>query len=111
MDTTRLEMFKKVLVIDPVDPAMHFGLGMEYMQIEQYEDAESCFRKAIEYKEDYSAAYRELGKSLTELGRSEDAIPVYRKGIPIAQENGDIQTGKEMKVFLSRITGSDEDCS
>ncbi|MEE2709297.1 MAG: tetratricopeptide repeat protein [Gemmatimonadota bacterium] len=104
MDTTKIDMFKKVLEIDPVDPAMHFGLGLEYMTAGMYAEAEPCFRKAIEFKDDYSAAYRELGKALTALGRDQEAVPVYEKGIPIAENNGDIQTGKEMQVFLNRIT-------
>ena len=103
-------MYKKVLKIDPVDPVMHFGLGLEYMKYEQYQEAEPCFRKAIEFKEDYSAAYRELGKALTALEREDEAMPVYEKGIPIAEANGDIQTGKEMTVFLNRITGDEGPC-
>ena len=109
MDTTRLEMFKKVIEMDPNDPAMYYGLGLEYANIEKHAEAAESFRKAIECKEDYSAAYRELGKALTALGRAEEAVPVYEKGIPIAEKNGDIQTGKEMGVFLKRIVG-EESC-
>lgn len=103
MEQTKIDMFKKVLAMEPDDPLMNYGLGVEYAHAERHEEAVEVFRKAIEHKEDYSAAYRELGKSLTALGQTEEAIPVFEKGIPIAEENGDIQTGKEMAVFLKRI--------
>lgn len=103
MDQTRINMFKKVLEMDPGDPAMHFGLGLEYVKADMHAEAVASFRKAIEHKADYSAAYRELGKALTALGRNEEAATVFETGIPIAEKNGDIQTGKEMNVFLKRI--------
>ena len=109
MDQTRMEMFKKVIDMDPNDPLMHYGLGLEYAKADMHAEAAASLKKALEFKDDYSAAYRELGKALTALGQTDEAVPVYEKGIPIAENNGDIQTAKEMRIFLKRITG-DEEC-
>ena len=65
--------------------------------------AEREFREAVRLKPDYSAAYRELGKALVALERPEEAREIYRKGADIACEKGDLQTKKEIEVFLNRL--------
>jgi len=51
----------------------------------------------------YSAAWKALGKSLTELKKNEDALAAYEKGIAAAQQKGDRQAEKEMTVFAKRL--------
>jgi len=49
-----------------------------------------------------------------QAGSTEEAATVYREGIQIAQTNGDLQTAREMRVFLKRLTGEaltpEEEC-
>ena len=52
---------------------------------------------------DYSAAYRELGKVLTALERFAEAKSIYEKGLDVACQKGDLQTKREIEVFLNRI--------
>ena len=51
----------------------------------------------------YTVAYRYLGTALERLERSADAADVWERGIAVAEETGDIQAGKEMRVFLDRL--------
>jgi Tfp pilus assembly protein PilF len=60
-------------------------------------------RRALEFDPDYSAAWKQLGKTLAELGDSAAAIDAYRSGIAAAQQRGDKQAEKEMTVFLRRL--------
>ena len=60
---------------------------------------------AVQHDPGYSAAWKILGKALTEIGDNEAAGAAYQKGIKIAEVKGDIQAAKEMKVFLKRLQG------
>ena len=63
----------------------------------------------IRLKPDYSAAHRGLGRALERAGRREETRAAYRKGLEeAARRTGDLQTKKEIEVFLRRLetTGS-----
>ena len=60
-------------------------------------------RRALEFDADYSAAWKQLGKTLADTGDAPAAIAAYRNGIAAAQRRGDKQAEKEMAVFLRRL--------
>jgi uncharacterized protein HemY len=100
----RIEQFKEVIKTDPNDETLHYGLGIECCKADRYAEAVEAFRTAIRLKPDYSAAYRELGKALTKIGQTEEARKIYEEGIVVAEKKGDLQTKKEMQVFLNRLS-------
>lgn len=102
-EESRVEQFKKVVEIFPDDELAHFGLGQAYYDSGEYDKAVGSFRRVLVLKPDYSAAYRRLGQALEKAGRPAEAEEVYERGIPIAEGKGDLQTVKEMAVFLKRL--------
>jgi hypothetical protein len=40
-----------------------------------------------------------------QAGLTAEAAAIYRQGIQTAQTTGDLQTAREMRVFLKRLTG------
>jgi Flp pilus assembly protein TadD len=88
---------------EPEDPLGHYLLGTEYAALHRYDEAAASFRRAIEYKPDYTAAFRDLGKALREAGRIEEARSAFEAGLAVADQTHDVQTGKEMRVFLARL--------
>ncbi len=60
--------------------------------------------EALRFDPDYSAAWKLLGKTLTDSGDAPAAIDAYRSGIDAAVRRGDKQAEKEMAVFLRRLT-------
>jgi hypothetical protein len=50
----------------------------------------------------YSAAWKLYGKALAAASRFEDAVAAYDRGIAAAEEKGDLQAAKEMRVFRKR---------
>jgi Flp pilus assembly protein TadD len=102
-ELSRLEQFRQIVEMDPEDYFSHFGYANELFEAGQYQEAVEEFRQAIRLKPDYSAAIRDLGKALEKSGAAEQAMQVYRQGIPVAERNGDLQTLKEMQVFLRRL--------
>lgn len=101
-----LENFKKLLESDPDNALLHFSLGNEYFKSEEFEQAEKHLRQAVKLSPEYSAAWKMLGKSLSAAGQHQEAIDVFHDGIKAAEDKGDIQAAKEMKVFLKRAEKS-----
>jgi hypothetical protein len=46
---------------------------------------------------------RGLGRALERAGRRDEALGAYRKGLEVATRTGDLQTKKEIEVFLHRL--------
>lgn len=103
----KIEMFRKVLEIDPVDQVANFGLGSIFLETERYEEALKPLQTVIAENKDYSAAYLLLGKNLEKLSRYQEAIEVYRQGIAAASKKGDLMPLKEMQSRLNQLLHSD----
>jgi Flp pilus assembly protein TadD len=99
----RIAEFEEVRELDPDDPVVRFGLAGAYLEAGRAEDAVVEYREAVRLKPDYSAAYRGLGRSLERAGRLDEARSAYVTGLDVAARNGDLQTKKEIEVFLRRL--------
>ncbi|VAW56330.1 hypothetical protein MNBD_GAMMA07-2658 [hydrothermal vent metagenome] len=82
---------------------LRFGLGQALIKQNDYSQAIEHLLKALKYDPEYSAAYKLLGKAYMKNKQSQLAIEIYKKGIQVADNKGDIQASKEMKVFLKRL--------
>ena len=99
----RIAEFKEVAEIMPDDPVVRFGLAGAYLDAGQADSAVLEYEETIRLKPDYSAAHRGLGRALERAGRTEAARAAYRKGLEVATQTGDLQTKKEIEVFLRRL--------
>ena len=92
------------LIGTPRDGALlRFSIGNEYLKSGEAGKAAEQFREAVTRDPKYSAAWKLLGKTLTELGRDAEALETYKQGIVVAQSRGDKQAAKEMTVFAKRL--------
>ncbi len=82
---------------------LRFGLANEYLKLGQLEQAIGHLRKALTHDPKYSAAWKRLGKALADTGRTDEAVAAYENGVRAAEEKGDVQAAKEMRVFLKRL--------
>lgn len=82
---------------------VRYGLGTEYLKLQQYEHAITHLQKALAFDAKYSAAWKLLGKALAGAGQTAEAIAAYEQGIRTAEAKGDVQAVKEMRVFLKRL--------
>ena len=99
----KIAQFEEVVGLFPEDPVARFGLASAYLEAGQAEDAVREFRETLRLKPDYTAAHRGLGRALERAGRAREAIAAYQAGIGVALQTGDLQTKKEMEVFLTRL--------
>ncbi len=99
----RIAEFKEVAELMPDDPVVRFGLAGAYLDAGEAESAVLEYQETIRLKPDYSAAHRGLGRALERAGRREEARAAYAKGLEVATQTGDLQTKKEIEVFLRRL--------
>lgn len=98
-----IEQFEKLLATGQDNALLRYSLGMAYYNAGDAGKAIEHLARAVEYDPGYSAAWKLYGKTLTDRGDIDRAIEAYHKGIEAAQQKGDIQAGKEMRVFLRRL--------
>jgi uncharacterized protein HemY len=103
METPRAETFRKLLEKSPENPMILCSLGIELFKEGRYPEAREHLARAVENKPDYSVAYRMLGRTHFELRENAEARRVFGRGREVAQENGDLQTVREIDVFLRRL--------
>lgn len=86
------------------DALLRFGLGKACLDDGDTAAAAEHLQKATEHKPDYTAAWKLLGKALLAQGRAQEAGSAWRQGLALAQSQGDHQAGREMDVFLKRLS-------
>ena len=82
---------------------VRYGLGNEYLKLKQLDQAVTHLQKAVELDPTYSAAWKQLGKALAASARTPEAVSAYEAGVRAAEQRGDVQAAKEMRVFLRRL--------
>lgn len=102
--TTAIITSLEKLIGGPRDGALlRYSLGNEWLKAGHPDQAADCFREAVKRDEQYSAAWKLLGKALADNGQTPEALAAYEQGIRIAHDKGDIQAAKEMTVFARRL--------
>ena len=82
---------------------LRYTLGSVCLKEGLLEQAVEHLEAAIGRDAKHSASWKAYAKALAGLSRTDDAITAYEQGISVADERGDVQAAKEMKVFLKRL--------
>ena len=100
----RVELFKQVLELDGNDPVANYGLGDLALEQGRGKAAVFHLEKVIDADQKHHKAYLSLGKALESLNKKEQAKDIYRKGIVIASEKGDLMSATEMQSRLGEVS-------
>jgi len=87
----------------PEDAMLRYTLGELLLQQGERDAGMEALSQAIQLNPKHSVAYRALGRALEEADRLDEAREIYEKGIPVADQNGDIVPMNAMKNRLSRL--------
>ena len=82
---------------------LRFALGNAFIKYNKYAEAVEHLARAVEFDPGYSAAWKLYGKALAATGHHAQAINAYEQGVSAAENKGDIQAAREMRVFLNRL--------
>ncbi len=103
----KLEQLLSLLKDMPNEPFILFALAQECAKKGIVSEALKYYERIVETSPGYTGTYYHLGKLYEELGRKDDALSVYKKGMEITQKKGDHHALSELQSALSLI--SDED--
>lgn len=101
-------VFEQMLELGKDNALLRFTLGSAFLKQERYSEAVEHLQKAVEFTPEYTAAWKLLGKAHMENNELGEAKRVFKKGIEVADEKGDVQAKKEMSVFLKRCEKSSD---
>jgi len=105
MTQDRLEALKAFFAEDPKDPFTRFALAQEYQKRGDHAAALEFFEGLIQDDPEYVGTYYHLGKLYEQLGRRDDAVATYRKGIEVALHRRDTHARAELQDALLRVEG------
>lgn len=98
-----IEQLEKLLLAEPDDVFLNFGLAMQLAQAGRVEDACRQFARVLEIDARYIAAYLHWGKTLLAAGRHGEARDVLARGAAVAEAAGDRHARDEMRSLALAI--------
>ena len=101
---SRVEKLLEMLKESEKDSFLMHALGLEYLKIGELEKALECFSAVVQGNPDYVGTYYHLAKLNEQLGRQEDAIKVYEKGMEVAKRLSDLHSLNELKMAWEELT-------
>jgi predicted Zn-dependent protease len=98
---TRKEQIEELLIADPNDPFLRYGLAMEHVSAGNDREAVRCLQELLDVAADYVPAYLQLAQACLRMGQAAEARAVLTRGIPVARQQGDAHAAEEMQGFLA----------
>lgn len=86
---------------------LRYTLGKAYAEQGQYARACEHLQAALAFDNEYSVAWKWLGKARLGLGDAAGARQAWESGLAAVAARGDVQVGKELAVFLKRLDRGD----
>jgi len=102
MNLTRIEQLLKFLEEDPNDVFSLYALALEYKKSNPAE-AMNLFSQLLTNHPDYLPTYYQAGAALEELGKTDEALEVYQKGVALARKLNDAATLRELQAAYNLL--------
>lgn len=99
----RIEVFKQMLVAEPDNSMVMFGLAKEYEKIGATQEIISLLEKYLQIADDEGNAYGTLAKAYEKQGNREKAIETYQKGIEVSLAHGHPSMAGDYKFNLEML--------
>jgi tetratricopeptide (TPR) repeat protein len=93
----RIASFKSFISRSPGDPFPRYGLAMEHKSRGELAEAWDLFAELLENFPSYVPTYLMAGGTLVALGRKDEAIGVYQRGVEVATREGDQHARRELE--------------
>ena len=103
--TPRMEQLEAMLLDDPHDAFLRYGLAMEHTSAGDDTSATVVLLELIALKQSdpYVPAYLQAGQSLMRLGREPESAMVLKEGIEAARKTGNLHAMGEMEALLATV--------
>ncbi len=100
MAATRIEIFKQMLVSDPINSSILFGLAKEYEKSGQTQEMIETLERYLAISDDEGNAHGMLARAYEKSGRADKARETYQRGIQAATQHGHPSMAEEYRTIL-----------
>jgi tetratricopeptide (TPR) repeat protein len=101
---TRLEQLQKLVALAPDDPLAHYGVGLEYMQLERWTEAIAAFEQTLRVDQQYLAALQQKARAELKLGDRAAARASLAAGLALAQARGERHAADDIRKSLETLS-------
>jgi tetratricopeptide (TPR) repeat protein len=99
----RVDQIREMLGDEPLDPFLHYALGLELAKKQNYQEAIAAFQKVVQLDESYIAAYYQIAIIFIHLDIVDVARTYIEKGIHQAEIKKDTKARGELAELLEGI--------
>lgn len=100
----RIEKLKEFLKADPADSFVQHALALEYIKLNNDDEAKKLFEAILERDPGYVGSYYHLAKLLERNGNTDAAIKIYERGMEEAKNAGDSKALGELRGAYEELT-------
>lgn len=100
---SRIETLKNLLTENPDDDFTKYALALEYISLNETDNAESFLKELIQTSPNYLAAYYQYGKLLEDKSEIDEARKIYNQGLFVASSQNDLHTKSELQDALDNL--------
>ncbi|CAH0556104.1 unnamed protein product [Brassicogethes aeneus] len=102
-----INFYSEAIKLDGNNAVLYSNRSAAYAKALKYDLALQDAEKCVEIKPDWSKAFSRKGTALAYLGRLDEAIETYEKGLQIDPSNAQLNEGlREVRVQKARATSS-----
>ncbi|WP_214070442.1 tetratricopeptide repeat protein [Mucilaginibacter sp. dw_454] len=109
METSRLDKLLEFIKNEPNDEFLKYALATEYLRLNDANRALEYYEDLVTNHPQYAGTYYHLGKLYEALGRKDDAIKTYEKGMEITKAKRDNHAFAELQSIYREAIGYDDD--
>ena len=103
MTEARIQVFKKMLAVEPGNTTVRFGLANELIKLERWAEAVQELQTYLSQTDDQGNAYGKLALALERLGKNEEAKLAYQEGVSAANRHGHPGMAQDFEMALADL--------
>jgi len=103
MTASRIDIFKQMLVSDPVNSSILFGLAKEYEKAGQPAEMIKTLERYLAISDDEGNGFGMLARAYEQSGQPEKAKEAYQRGIDAAVRHGHPSMSEEYRQAIEDL--------
>lgn len=100
MATSRIDIFKQMLLNDPINSSILFGLAKEYEKTGQTQEMIDTLERYLAISDDEGNAFGMLARAYEKAEQLDKAKETYQRGISAATAHGHPSMAEEYRMTL-----------
>ncbi|MDQ6652047.1 MAG: tetratricopeptide repeat protein [Acidobacteriota bacterium] len=100
MAASRIDIFKQMLVSDPVNSSILFGLAKEYEKAGQTQEIIETLERYLAISDDEGNAFGMLARAYEKASQGDKARETYQRGIQAAIAHGHPSMAEEYRMIV-----------